>query len=253
MIDSHAHIYAEQFADDIASVMDRAKQAGVSKILMPNIDLNSIDAMYEIAEAYPNYAIPMMGLHPCSVQADYSEVLTSIKAEFDKRPFIAVGEIGIDLYWDKTTQDIQTAAFLEQCRWAIDMDIPVVIHSRESTDLLIDLIEENFAGSLQGVFHCFTGTVQQAKRIIDLGMYVGLGGVLTFKNSGLKDVVPSIPLDRILLETDSPYLAPSPNRGKRNEPSYTSLVLAFLAETLGRTEEELDGIIEANTLRLFKI
>ncbi|MBR9915562.1 MAG: TatD family hydrolase [Algicola sp.] len=251
-IDTHAHIYADQFDEDRAEMINRAKDAGVSKILLPNIDLESIEGLNKLVEDYPDYCYKMMGLHPCSVEANYKEVLEEIESNIDSNT-IAIGEIGIDLYWDKTTQGIQEEAFKIQCQWAIDRNLPVAIHSRESTDLIIDIIEDNFKGDLQGVFHCFTGTKEQAARIADLNMYMGLGGVLTFKNSGLKDVVPHIPLELLILETDSPYLAPTPYRGKRNEPAYVVEVFNHLCDALSMDAQTLSTALEANSLKLFRI
>ncbi|MFY0645081.1 MAG: TatD family hydrolase [Bacteroidia bacterium] len=253
MIDSHAHIYADEFNDDLEQIVLNAQEVGVSKILLPNIDLKSIKGIESLITKYPGFAFPMMGLHPCSVDSNYLNELELIRKSLDEYNCIAVGEIGVDLYWDKSTQDIQIEAFKIQCDWAIDKDLPIVIHSRDSIDLIIDILENNFKGKITGVFHCFTGSIEQARRIVELGMYVGLGGVLTFKNSDLKTVVPSIPIERIVLETDSPYLAPVPYRGKRNEPSYIIHVHNYLANLLGIDSQKLDAQLEANTLRLFKI
>ena len=195
----------------------------------------------------------MMGLHPCSVKDNYKTELSIIESELDKQDCIAVGEIGIDLYWDTSTRDLQIEAFKIQCQWAIDRNLPVAIHSRESTDLIIGLIDKHFKGELAGVFHCFTGDLSQAQKIVELGMYMGIGGVYTFKNSSLRDFISEVPLDRLILETDSPYLAPVPFRGKRNEPSYVKYVLESMAETLGMQASELDQVLEANSLNLFKI
>lgn len=253
MIDSHAHIYAENFSEDLQETLSRAKDAGVRSILMPNIDLESITPMHQLADDHSGFLMPMMGLHPCSVQDGYTRVLAEMREWFKKRDYVAVGEIGIDLYWDTSTRDIQIEAFRIQCEWAIELDLPVVIHSRESIDLIIDILEREFKGRLKGVFHCFTGDLEQAKRIEALGMYLGLGGVLTFKNSHLRGLVSELPLDRILIETDSPYLAPAPYRGKRNEPAYVKLVLEQLSNELSLSVTELDEIITNNTLSLFKI
>lgn len=254
MIDSHSHIYADDFIDDLPEMIARAQAAGVSKILMPNIDSSSLEALYKVHDAYPDLALLMMGLHPCSVQEGYKEELQRIEKELDSgREFIAIGEIGVDLYWDKTTQKIQEEAFLIQCEWAIQRDLPIVIHSRESIDLIIDLVDTHYKGKIEGVFHCFTGTVDQAKRIEDLGMYMGIGGVVTFKNTHLREVLPHMDINRVLIETDAPYLAPTPYRGKRNEPSYVKMVQTQIAESLGMDIAELDKKIESNTKALFKI
>lgn len=253
MIDSHSHVYAEEFDVDRTEVLLRAKEAGVSKILLPNIDIYSIDALNALCEANAGFIYKMMGLHPCSVSADYQQQLELIKVELDKDDSIAVGEIGIDLFWDTTTKEIQIAAFKIQCEWAIEKDLPIVIHSRESIDLIIDIIETNYAGRIRGVFHCFTGTLEQAKRILALGMFLGIGGVLTFKNSDLRNVLAHIPIQSLLIETDAPYLAPVPHRGKRNEPAYIKLVQEHLSAIYSLPYAEIDSIIEGNSLRLFRI
>lgn len=253
MIDSHNHIYAEEFDGDRAEAIQRARDIGVSKLLLPNIDIESIPLINKLVEEYPSYIYKMTGLHPCSVDTEFKEQLRFLRKELEKGDSIAIGEIGIDLYWDKTTKDIQIEAFKEQCNWAIELDLPIVIHSRESIDLILDILESNYADKIKGVFHCFTGDLIQATRIIDLGMYMGLGGVLTFKNSDLKNIVGNLPLDRILIETDSPYLAPVPFRGKRNEPAYISEVHSFLSNCLAMDEKSLDEIIESNTKKLFNI
>jgi TatD DNase family protein len=253
MIDTHAHIYAQEFSDDIADVISRAKKAGVKHILLPNIDSSSVDDLKALVESYPQFCYAMMGLHPCSVKDNYENELKSIKPELNQGHCIAVGEIGIDLYWEQSTRDMQIKAFLEQCRWALELDLPVVIHSRESIDLLISLISEHFPQSLRGVFHCFTGSEKQALEILDLGMYLGIGGVFTFKNSNLKSFIKRLPLDKLLLETDSPYLAPVPYRGKRNEPSYVIEVHQKLALELEMDPRDLDQILDSNALNLFGI
>lgn len=250
MIDSHCHIYAEQFDEDRAEALKRAREQGVRAILLPNIDLESIQALKECARE--DWIHPMMGLHPCSVQANYAEVLDKLKKELDTQHYVAVGEIGIDLFWDTSTKEWQIDAFRRQCAWALEKNLPIAIHSRESIDLILDLLEGEFKG-INGVFHCFTGDRGQLDRVLDLGMYVGLGGVLTFKNTHLRELAVHMPMDRILLETDAPYLAPVPFRGKRNEPSYLGFVLKTLAETLAMAPHELDAQITDNTLRLFKI
>ena len=253
MIDSHAHIYAEEFKEDLREVMLRSQEVGISKILLPNIDVSSIDPLNQLVRDYPDLCYRMMGLHPCSVQEDYREQLARLKEELDKGDCIAVGEIGTDLYWDQSTKDIQIEAFLEQCQWAVDRDLPVVIHSRETLDLNIGLLEQHFQGRIKGVFHCFTGTKEEADRIIALGMKMGLGGVLTFKNTHLREELAGMDPEHFLLETDAPYLAPVPYRGKRNEPSYMVEVQHVLAGVLGCDESELHEILESNTLKLFKI
>jgi TatD DNase family protein len=251
MIDTHAHIYAEEFNDDRDVMIQRAKDAGITQILMPNIDEISIEPMMQLAIQYPGFCVPMMGLHPCYVKDHYKEQLDLIRQELDKGSFIAVGEIGIDLYWDKTTLTQQQEAFLIQCGWAFDRNLPVAIHSRESTRLLIELLQ-NMPNRPGGVFHCFGGSVEEAEDILAMGMYLGIGGVVTFKNSNLSDVLKSVGMDRILLETDAPYLAPVPYRGKRNEPSYLKEVVKKMSEIFVVSEAEVILKTSENARQLFK-
>lgn len=253
LIDTHAHLYAEQFDEDRPAMIERAIAAGVGKFFLPNIDSSSIDIMLRMEKDYPGICYPMMGLHPCSVQANYREELSLVRAWLDRREFIAIGEIGIDLYWDKTFIEEQKDAFLTQVEWAESMDLPVVIHSRESIDLLIELLQNRPNSTVGGVFHCFTGSLDQAKAIMDLGFSMGIGGVVTFKNSGLDAIVPHIPLEYLVLETDSPYLAPVPYRGKRNESAYVRLIAEKLAIIRGESFETILKTTTDNALRIFKI
>lgn len=251
MIDTHAHIYAEEFQDDIDETIGRATDAGIEKILMPNIDINSIEPMLELEKKYPDTCFPMMGLHPCYVKEDFIEQLKVVEDWFKKRKFLAVGEIGTDLYWDKAFWPQQQEAFHFQCKLALEYDLPIVIHCRESIDETIEMVSEYAGKGLRGVFHCFTGSVEQAKKIVELDFYLGLGGVSTFKNGGMDQVIPYLDKSRIILETDSPYLAPTPKRGKRNEPAYVRLVADKVAEFLGLPIEELTDITSRNSNRLF--
>lgn len=251
LIETHAHIYSDKFQSDIDEVLERSWEQGLERIYMPNIDHESIDGMLEL-ENMDDRCIPMMGLHPCSVGKDFEKELYIVEQWLAKRKWVAVGEIGTDLYWDKTFWDQQQEAFNIQCQWAIKYEIPVVIHCRESIDETISLIEAMADDKLKGVFHCFTGTVEQAKKIIDLGFYLGIGGVATFKNGGLDQVIPHIDNDKIVLETDSPYLAPTPHRGKRNEPSYINLVARRVAEFKNISEDEVAEFTTNNALKLFK-
>ncbi len=253
MIDTHAHIYATEFDQDRDDVVQRALSQGIEKILLPNIDLDSIQPMLDTEAAYPDICHAMMGLHPCYVKGDVKETLATIRAWFDKRDFIAVGEIGIDLYWDKTFQAEQEFAFSEQLSWAKELNLPVVIHTRDSIDQTLDLLRKSQDGSLSGVFHCFGGTVEQAKAINDLGFHLGLGGVSTFKNGGMDKVIPHLDLNTVMLETDSPYLAPVPNRGKRNEPAYTKLVAQRVADLREMSLEEITTITSKNARELFSL
>jgi TatD DNase family protein len=253
IIDTHAHLYAEEFKEDIAQVIERAKEEGIKKILLPNIDIDSIQPLRKLTDTHPEYCIPMMGLHPCSVSADYKDQLSIIEKELDDNEYIAVGEIGIDLYWDKSTLDIQKDAFITQCNWAIDRKLPIAIHARDSTDILIKILENEIKGDLTGVFHCFGGDLDQAKAIEQLGFYLGIGGVVTFKNTNLRETLSNISVDRLMVETDAPYLAPTPHRGKRNESAYLNRVIATLAEVYVKTPAEISAITTANALKLFKI
>lgn len=253
LIDTHAHLYAQEFDADRMEVWQRAKDQGIQHIFLPNVDQHSIAAMLDFAAMDPEHLHPMIGLHPCSVKADYQEELELVRQWLDKRPFCAIGEIGIDLYWDKTWLSAQEEAFLTQVHWAMERQLPVVIHSRESTDLIISHLKPIASDNLRGIFHCFSGTVAQAMEIIDMGFLLGIGGVLTFKKAGLDQVVSQIPLQHIVLETDAPYLAPVPYRGKRNESSYTKIVAEKLAEILGTDIEEVAAVTSANAKRLFGI
>ncbi len=229
-VDTHAHIYLKDFDTDRSNMLRRSGELEVEKIFMPNIDHTSIDAMLDLESKYPKRCFSMMGLHPCSVKKDFEKELYVIESWLTKRKFIAIGEMGTDLYWDKTFWEEQVEAFTIQVGWAKKYELPIVVHCRESIDQTIDLVEKLQDGNLTGIFHCFTGTVEQAEKLVKLGFYLGIGGVATFKKGGMENVIPSIPLDRIVLETDSPYLTPSPHRGKRNEPSYIPLIAERVAE-----------------------
>lgn len=250
MIETHAHIYLDQFEKDLEEVLDRAEEKGIEKIYMPNIDHTSIDAMLEL-EGKSTMCVAMMGLHPCSVNKAFEKELYLVEDWLNKRKWSAIGEIGTDLYWDKTFWPQQQEAFKVQCNWALKYNRPVVIHCRESIDETIALIEEIGNSNLHGVFHCFGGTLEQANKVIELGFYLGVGGVATFKNGGLDKVLPDIDLEKIVLETDSPYLAPVPHRGKRNEPSFIELIAERVSELMKRDLEEVKSITTLNAQNLF--
>lgn len=233
-------------------MMQRCAENHITKIYMPNVDHTSIDSMLELESRYPD-CFAMMGLHPCSVKKDFERELYIVEEWLLKRKFAAVGEIGTDLYWDKTFYDQQKEAFTIQVNWAKKFGLPVVIHCRESLDDTIALVEHLQDGRLTGIFHCFTGTVEQAEKIAKLNFYVGIGGVSTFKNGGLDKVLADVPLDRIVLETDSPYLAPLPHRGKRNEPAYLPLVAEKVAAIKKITLVELQHQTTENALGIFKV
>jgi TatD DNase family protein len=252
-IDTHAHLYADEFKDDLAEVILRAQEKGIYKVLLPNIDLDSIEPMKKIVREYPKYFVPMMGLHPCSVKPNYKEELDVVLKELQENEYCAVGEVGMDLYWDQSTKAIQDSAFRMQCQWAADLKLPLAIHSRNSTREILDILQDLKGLHLRGVFHCFSGTEQEAEELIDLGFYLGIGGVLTFKNSGLKDAIRNVSLQHIVLETDSPYLAPTPFRGKRNESSYVDLVADHMSELYGISKDDIAAQTSSNASRLFHI
>jgi TatD DNase family protein len=251
-IDTHAHIYAKEFDHDREDMMHRCMESGVKKIYMPNVDHTSIDRMLELESRWPE-SVAAMGLHPCSVKKDFERELYIVEEWLSKRPFAAVGEIGTDLYWDKTFWDQQCEAFKIQVTWAKKFGLPVIIHCRESLTETIDLVEQLQDGTLTGIFHCFGGTVQEAERIIKLNFYLGIGGVSTFKKAGLDLVLPDVSLERMVLETDSPYLAPVPHRGKRNEPSYIPLIAQRVAEIKSITAEVLQQQTLENCSKIFKL
>ncbi len=251
LIDTHTHLYSEQFNNDRHAMIQRALAGGVDLMLMPNIDLESVGPMHALEDAFPEQLRSMMGLHPGSVEADWQEVLDALRPWFEKRNYIAVGEIGIDLYWRQDNLPEQEQAFLQQVQWALELDLPVVIHSRESCSLILDLLADL---PVQGVFHCFTGTAEEARRIIDRGMYVGIGGVLSYKaNQALRDLFATIDRSRVLLETDAPYLAPVPYRGKRNESAYLNPIAETLADCWQLSVSEVARITSANARKLFRL
>jgi len=252
LIDTHSHLYLDQFKNDLQATIERAKQNGVGKIYLPNIDLKSIEPMKKLVLDDPDLFIPMMGLHPCSVGADVKEVLAKIKEELDSADYVAVGEIGIDLYWDKTFLKEQQWAFREQISWAKEMGLPIVIHARDSFDEIFEIVDELNDEKLFGIFHCFTGTIEQAEKIIAYGGFkMGVGGVLTFKNSGLDKVLNNVDLEHLVLETDAPYLSPVPHRGKRNESAYVALVAQKLADINAMPVEKIADITTANALAVY--
>ncbi len=251
MIDTHSHIYSPKFSSDRREMLDRAFSSGVERIYMPNIDLESFDGMMQLSAEYPGRCFPMMGLHPCDVKEDYKEVLKAMRPMFDEYNFVAVGEMGTDLYWDKSHFEWQQDAFKIQCDWALETGLPIVIHSRDSFWETVDLLKDYKDRGIRGVFHCFTSGLEEADAVIDHGFYMGIGGVATFKNGGLDKVLPEIGLEHLLLETDAPYLAPVPYRGKRNEPSYIGLVADRIAQIKAISREEVIHQTTKNALNLF--
>lgn len=245
-IDTHTHLYSDAFAADRAEMIQRALDAGVHKMLLPNIDVDSIEGMFALEDQFPNVCYAMMGLHPTSVGADFEAQLATMKSHLEARKFIAIGEIGIDLYWETKFRAQQIEAFIRQIEWAKSMDLPIVIHARNSFPEIFDVLDQHNDERLRGVFHCFTGTLEDAQKIQTYGGFLfGLGGVLTFKKSGLDEVVKQLPLEQLVLETDSPYLAPTPHRGKRNESAYIPLI----ADTLASIFETSVGNIATETTR----
>jgi len=251
LIDTHTHLYVHQFEQDRTETIERARATGVERFYLPAIDSETHDAMLELEATYPKSCFAMMGLHPCSVKADYEKELKIVEAWLEKRPFCAVGEIGIDLHWDTTFFEQQKDAFRRQINWAKDLDIPIVIHSRKSTWEVIEILRAEKSEKLRGIFHCFGGTVEEAQAIIGCGFHLGIGGVLTFKKSGLDKTMEQVDLEHVVLETDSPYLAPTPYRGKRNESAYVKLVAEKLAAIKQVDIAEIARITSENAQKIF--
>ena len=250
-VDTHAHLYAKQFDADRDEMLQRAIDEGVQRFYLPNIDSSSIEGMLALEAQYPEHCFAMMGLHPCSVKQNYKEELALVEKWLGERSFCAVGEIGIDLYWDKSFLEQQKEAFRTQINWAKDLDIPIVIHARDATAEILEIVKEEKDERLRGIFHCFGGSLEEARQIIDLGFLMGIGGVLTYKKSGLDKVLPEIPLEYLVLETDATYLAPVPKRGKRNESSYVMHVAKKMADVKQVDLKEIARITTLNALRLF--
>jgi TatD DNase family protein len=251
LIDTHAHLYAKQFDSDRAEMLKRADEAGVKKIFLPAIDSETHAAMLALEAAEPTRCFAMMGVHPCSINADFETELAAAERYLSARPFCAIGEIGMDLYWDKTFVEQQKTAFIRQMRWAQDLKIPIIIHSREATDLIISILQENSWFTEGGILHCFTGNVEQAKALMGLNFSLGIGGVATYKNGGLEPVIKDIDLKYLVLETDAPYLAPLPFRGKRNESSYVRHVAQKISEVKGVDFQEVARQTTLNAERIF--
>ena len=250
-VDTHSHIYSEEFSSDRNEVIARALKVGVKRIVLPNIDSSTIKPMLDLADSSPQLFIPLLGLHPTSVKEDFRKELEIMEYWFDKRKFAGIGEIGIDLYWDKTFINEQIEAFRIQIGWAKKGRIPVVIHVRDSFQEVIEVIQQEKDESLAGVFHSFTGNAEQAAQVIDLGFKIGIGGIVTFKNSGLDTIVQQIDLQHILLETDAPWLAPVPHRGHRNESAFITAVAAKIASLHETSVEEVAQITTQNAQQLF--
>jgi TatD DNase family protein len=251
LVDTHCHIYSSDFDTDRTEAISKAESEGIIKIFMPAIDISTHVQMLKVEDQFVNKCFSMMGVHPCSVKEDYRNELKVMEEYFGKRTFIGVGETGLDFYWDTSFKKQQYETFQRQIELALHYNIPVVIHSRNSIDECIDIISQYQKGDLKGVFHCFSGTREQAKKIIDLDFYLGIGGVLTFKKSGLDAVMEELDLKQVVLETDAPYLAPTPLRGKRNEPGYIKYVAEKLADIKKMPVEEVASITTANAEKLF--
>jgi TatD DNase family protein len=251
--DTHTHLYSEQFDEDREDMIQRAKDAGVSRFFIPAIDSSYTESMFALEKENPNHVFLMMGLHPTSVKENYLEELAHVKNWIDKRTFYAIGEIGIDLYWDKSFLTQQQEAFRTQIKWAKEKKIPIVIHCRDSFDEIFEILESEKSDDLRGIFHCFTGTLEQAKQAISYNMKLGIGGVATFKNGKIDKFLNEIGLQHIVLETDSPYLAPTPFRGKRNESSYITNVIDKLVAIYDISFQEIVEITTQNSKDVFGI
>ncbi len=253
LTDTHTHLYLHEFDNDRDEVIGKSISKGVKYMLLPNIHDTTINDLLSLVKKYPGNCFPMIGLHPTSVNKDYKKKLEIIKGYFEKEKFYAVGETGIDLYWDKSHQKLQEEAFRYQIEMALKYDLPIVIHQRNSYEEILKILQDKNKPALKGVFHCFTGTPAQADEIINMGFLLGIGGVLTFKNSRLSETIKNIDLSNIVLETDSPFLAPHPYRGKRNESAYTYLVAKKLADVKNKALEEIAKITTVNAKKLFNL
>ncbi|HMI02459.1 MAG TPA: TatD family hydrolase [Pedobacter sp.] len=253
LTDTHTHLYYETDEEKLTLLMQRCLDNQVTRLFLPNVDIASIAQVDSLVNKYPDHCFAMAGLHPCEVREDYEEVLDQICESIVDRQIYAIGEIGIDLHWDKTTLEIQKTAFREQINWAKDLDLPIVIHCREAFDEIFEVLDAEKDEKLRGIFHCFTGNLEQANRAIALGFYLGIGGVVTYKKSGLDEVLKDVLLSRIVLETDSPYLAPVPFRGKPNESSYLVYIAEKLSEIYQVSVEEIAKVTTANSVSIFNI
>ena len=253
LTDTHTHLYVSQFDDDRTEMMQRALALGVSRFFIPAIDSEYHQAMFDLERCYPKNIFLMMGLHPTSVKENYKDELAKVKELLDQRKFFAIGETGIDLYWDKTFLKQQQDAFKTQIQWAKEKELPIVIHSRESFDEIFEVLEDEKDDKLRGIFHCFTGTLEQARKALSFNMKLGIGGVVTFKNGKIDQFLNQIPLEEIVLETDAPYLAPTPFRGKRNESAYLVNILDKLTDIYNFTASEIAAITTQNSKDVFRI
>jgi TatD DNase family protein len=252
LIDTHAHLYLKEFKTDLTSIIDRAKAEGVEQIYLPAIDSETMGDLLELEGSFTGTCYAMAGLHPCSVNENYEMELNQVKKWLETRRFSAIGEIGLDFYWDKSFEKQQYKAFEQQIQWALYYSIPIVIHSREAVQECLQVVRTYQEAGLRGIFHCFSGSYELARSIIDTGFYLGIGGVVTYKNSGLAESIKNIPLDNLVLETDAPYLTPVPFRGKRNESSYLKFIVEKLAEVKGVSKEEVAKVTTENALKIFR-
>jgi TatD DNase family protein len=253
LTDTHTHLYYEKDDAKRAGLMQRCKDQGIGRLFLPNVDAESIAKVFALTEAYPDRCYPMLGLHPCSVKERWESELDTIKQAIHQHQIYAVGEIGIDLYWDKTTLPIQIKAFKAQIAWAKELKLPIVIHCRDAFNEVFEVLEQENDENLRGIFHCFTGNLEQAQKVIGLGFYLGIGGVVTYKNSGLDKVVSQVDLKHIVLETDSPYLTPVPYRGKPNESSYITYVAEKVAEVQQTSIEHVANVTTKNSELIFGV
>ena len=253
LIDTHTHIYVNAFDDDREEAISRAQSVGVSQLILPAIDSKTTAMMHKVKQDFPETIHLMMGLHPTHVGFNFEEELTHVKEQLDNHSFVAVGEIGMDLYWDKNYQSQQQEAFVRQIDWALDTNLPIVIHCRDAFAPIFEVLEGINDSRLRGVFHCFSGTKDDAQRVLDLGFYIGIGGVVTFKNGKIDRFIADLPLEKIVLETDSPYLAPAPYRGERNESAYLPIVANKMADVFKTTPSEMARITSKNAKELFDL
>lgn len=253
MIDTHSHIYLEEFDLDREEVVQNAQKVGVEKVVLANVDSQTIAKLEKTQEQFSDFCVSAMGLHPTSVNAGYLSELQIVKAQLFSKPYCAVGEIGLDLYWDETFINQQVTAFEEQIRWALELDLPVIIHIRKAFAEVFQSLKKFGKNLPKGVFHCFSGGIEEAKKAVELGFLLGIGGVLTYKNANLPEIVKTVGVEKILLETDAPYLAPVPFRGKRNEPQYLTEILIKLSSIFSLSHENIDKITTNTAKNLFKI
>ena len=251
--DTHTHLDGEEFKADLPDVISRAKEQGVGRVFIPAIDLKSVDTVLDVCRQFPGYAFPMIGLHPEEIKADWEMQLDAMKSRFNEAPFIAIGEVGLDFYWDRTFEREQLLAFEAQVEWAVEVQLPLMIHCRKAQNELVHILKKYESRLSGGVFHCFTGNQKEAEQLLQFKRFaLGIGGVLTFKSSHLREDLPaSVPLERIVLETDSPYMAPVPHRGERNESAFVHLVLEKLAEVYSVSADKVAQVTEENVRRIF--